>query len=56
MNIPNVLKYYFTETFLKTAIRKPSQLNLPPTALRPMLEQLCRAFPKQKNVTVRPIR
>ncbi|MFW2746458.1 hypothetical protein ACN6QP_16820, partial [Acinetobacter baumannii] len=27
MNIPNVLKYYFTETFLKTAIRKPSQLN-----------------------------
>ncbi|MFH4309711.1 hypothetical protein WAJ68_08195, partial [Acinetobacter baumannii] len=29
MNIPNVLKYYFTETFLKTAIRKPSQLNLP---------------------------
>ncbi|EJP49196.1 esterase domain protein [Acinetobacter baumannii UH5107] len=48
MNIPNVLKYYFTETFLKTAIRKPSQLNLPPTALRPMLEQLCRAFPKQK--------
>ena len=56
MNIPNVLKYYFTETFLKTAIRKPSQLNLPPTALRPMLEQLCRAFPKQKNVNVRPIR
>lgn len=56
MNIPNVLKYYFTETFLKTAIRKPSQLNLPPTALRPMLEQLCRVFPKQKNVTVRPIR
>lgn len=49
MNIPNVLKYYFTETFLKTAIRKPSQLNLPPTALRPMLEQLCRAFPKQKK-------
>ncbi|MFW1974207.1 esterase, partial [Acinetobacter bereziniae] len=41
MNIPNVLKYYFTETFLKTAIRKPSQLNLSPTALRPMLEQLC---------------
>lgn len=41
MNIPNVLKYYFTETFLKTAIRKTKSVELPPTALRPMLEQLC---------------
>ena len=56
MNIPNVWKYYFTETFLKTAIRTPSQLNLPATALRPILDQMCRVFPRQKDVTIRPIR
>lgn len=56
MNISNVWKYYFTETFLKTTIRKPSQLNLPATALRPVLDQMCRAFPRQKNVSVRSIR
>ncbi|WP_336042749.1 alpha/beta hydrolase fold domain-containing protein, partial [Acinetobacter pittii] len=56
MNISNVWKYYFTETFLKTTIRKPSQLNLPATTLRPVLDQMCRAFPRQKNVSVRPIR
>ncbi|MFW1893904.1 esterase, partial [Acinetobacter geminorum] len=55
-NISNVWKYYFTETFLKTSIRKPSQLNLPATALRPVMDQMCRAFPRQKNVSVRPIR
>ena len=54
MNISNVWKYYFTETFLKTTIRKPSQLNLPATA-RPVLDQMCRAFPRQK-CSVRPIR
>ncbi len=56
MNISNVWKYYFTETFLKTTIRKPSQLNLPATTLRPVLDQMCRVFPRQKNVSVRPIR
>lgn len=55
MNIPNVLKYYFTETFLKTAIRKPSQLNLPQLLCALCLNNFAEHF-QNKNVTVRPIR
>ena len=46
MKFGTVWKYYFTESLLKATIRTPSQFNLAPNALRPLLDQLCRLFPK----------
>jgi hypothetical protein len=53
MNIPNVLKYYFTETFLKTPIRTQVSL-IYPNALRPFLNNFV-VISKTKS-TVRPMR
>ncbi len=49
-------KQYITEAILKAAIRTPSQFTLPPTTLRIALEQMCRVFPVNKEVQIRPIR
>lgn len=49
-------KQYITEAFLKTAIRTPSQFSLPPSTTRKILDQLCRIFPVNKEVQIRPIR
>ena len=56
MKINTMWKQYLTEAFLKTAIRTPSQFNLPPTTIRLALDQLCRVFPVNKEVRIRPIR
>ena len=48
-------KYYFTESLLKATIRTPSQFNLAPNILRPLLDQLCRFFPHAANVHIRPL-
>jgi epsilon-lactone hydrolase len=56
MKINPVLKQYITESFLKSSLRFPSRLNLSPTVLRVALEQLTRAFPQSKKVTIRPLR
>lgn len=56
MKLSPLTKQLITEAFLKTAIRAPSQLNLPPEALRFALEQLCRAIPKNPDVQVRRLR
>lgn len=56
MKINPVLKQYITESFLKTSLRFPSRLNLPPTALRIALEQLCKIFPQSKHVDIRKLR
>ena len=49
-------KQYITEAFLKTVIRTPSQFSLPPSTTRTALDQLCRIFPVNKEVHIRPIR
>lgn len=56
MKINPLLKQYITESFLKTSLRFPSRLNLPPTALRIALEQLCKIFPQSKHVDIRKLR
>lgn len=56
MKISPLWKQLITERILKTAIRKPSQFNLPPNSLRLALEQLCRAFPQNKEVEIRTLR
>lgn len=56
MKFGTVWKYYFTESLLKATIRTPSQFNLAPNALRPLLDQLCRVFPKDQTVQIRPLR
>lgn len=56
MKISPLTKQLITESILKATIRKPSQFNLPPNALRFALEQMCRAFPRNKEVEVRSIR
>ena len=56
MKISDPWKQIFTERFLKTAIRFPSKIGLPPSTLRLALEQLCRIFPSNKNVDIRPLR
>lgn len=56
MKINPLLKQYITESFLKTSLRFPSRLNLPPTVLRIALEQLCKIFPQSKHVDIRKLR
>lgn len=56
MKINPLFKQYITESFLKSSLRFPSRLNLPPSAARIALEQLCRIFPQPKGVEVRPLR
>ncbi|CAB1207285.1 alpha/beta hydrolase [Acinetobacter bouvetii] len=56
MKIDPVWKQLVTESFLKTAIRTPSQFNLPPSSIRFALEQMCRLFPQNKEVSLRPLR
>jgi len=56
MKISPLTKQLTTETILKTSIRKPSQFNLPPTALRKALEQFCKLFPVDKNVEIRSLK
>ncbi|WP_104500729.1 alpha/beta hydrolase [Acinetobacter indicus] len=56
MKINPLLKQIFTEGFLKTTIRLPSQYNLPHNPLRFALEQMCRLFPTNKTVEVRALR
>lgn len=47
MKIDPVWKQLITESFLKTTIRTPSQFNLPPSAARFAIEQMCRLFPTE---------
>ncbi|WP_180145719.1 alpha/beta hydrolase [Acinetobacter sp. YH12052] len=56
MKISPLTKQLITESILKTTIRGPSQFNLPPNTLRFALEQICRAFPQNPDVQIRPIR
>ena len=56
MKISPLWKQLITEGMLKTAIRTPSQFNLPPNSIRFALEQMCRVFPSNKDVVVRPLR
>ena len=56
MKISPLTKQLFTERFLKTVIRAPSQFNLPPSSLRFALEQLCRIIPQNADIKVRPLR
>ncbi|TCB76614.1 alpha/beta hydrolase [Acinetobacter sp. ANC 4173] len=56
MKISAPWKQFITESLLKTTIRTPSQYNLPPNMLRHSLEQLCKIFPTQADVQVRPLR
>ena len=56
MKISPLWKQLITEGILKTAIRKPSQFNLPPHSIRFALEQMCRAFPCNKQVQIRSLR
>ncbi|MCU4490766.1 alpha/beta hydrolase [Acinetobacter ursingii] len=56
MKINTMWKQYITEAFLKTVIRTPSQFSLPPSTTRTALDQLCRIFPVNKEVHIRPIR
>ncbi|ANF80740.1 esterase [Acinetobacter sp. NCu2D-2] len=56
MNISPMTKQLITESFLKATIRTPSQFSLPPNAMRVALEQLCKLFPQDKNVKIRPLK
>lgn len=56
MKINPLLKQYITESFLKTSLRFPSRLNLPPTVLRIALEQICKIIPQSKQVNIRKLR
>lgn len=56
MKIDPVWKQLITESFLKTTIRTPSQFNLPPSMARFAIEQMCRLFPQNKDVSIRPLR
>ena len=56
MKFSTVWKYYITESLLKTTIRTPSQLNIAPNVLRPLLDQACRLFPQHPNVKIRSLR
>jgi len=56
MKISPLTKQLITETILKTSIRKPSQFNLPPAALRKALEHFCKLFPVDKNVEIRSLK
>ena len=56
MKINPLLKQLATEKLLKTTIRAPSNLNLPPNTLRFALEQMSRVFPKSDQVSIRELR
>lgn len=56
MKIDPLWKQLFTERLLKTTVRTPSQFNLPPNAVRFAIEKLCWAFPKNKDVKIRPLK
>lgn len=56
MKINPMFKQYITEFMLKTSLRFPSRLNLPPTTLRVAFEQLSTVLPKAKNVQIRKLR
>ena len=56
MTISPLTKQLITERFLKTALRAPSRLNLPPNALRFSLEQLAKLIPQNKDIIIRPLR
>ncbi len=56
MKISPLWKQLITESFLKATIRLPSQFNLAPSSARSAIEQMCRLFPQNKNVRIRPIR
>ena len=56
MKINPLLKQYITESILKTGLRFPSRLNLPPAALRIALEQMTRVLPQPKGVEFRQLR
>ncbi len=56
MKFSTVWKYYITESLLKTTFRTPSQLNIAPNVLRPLLDQACRLFPQHPNVKIRSLR
>jgi len=56
MKIDPLWKQLVTESFLKTTIRAPSRFNLPPTSVRFAIEQMCRLFPQNKEVSIRALR
>lgn len=56
MKLNPALKQYLTETFLKTSLRMPSRLALPPAPLRFALEKICKVLPLAKNVEIRSLR
>lgn len=56
MKISPLWKQLITERILKTAIRKPSQFNLPPHSIRFALEQMCKVFPVNQEVKIRSLR
>lgn len=55
MKINPMWKQYFIETLLKTGIRGPSQLSLPPESLRLAFEQISRIFPQGRDVRIRSL-
>ena len=56
MKFSTVWKYYITESLLKTTFRTPSQLNIAPNVLRPLLDQACRLLPHHPHVKIRSLR
>ncbi|MDH1518336.1 alpha/beta hydrolase [Acinetobacter johnsonii] len=56
MKIADPWKQIITEQFLKTTIRTPSRFSLPPSSQRFLLEQMCRTFPLNKSIQIRPLR
>ena len=55
MKIDPLFKQLAAEKLLKTAIRAPSRLNLPPETLRFALKQMSRLFPQSDQVSIRPL-
>lgn len=52
MKISSLWKQLITESILKITVRKPSQLNCIPDALRFTLEQICRVFSSNKQAQI----
>ena len=55
MKIDPLIKQLATEKLLKTTIRAPSQLNLPPNSLRFALEHMSRVLPQHKQTHIRSL-
>lgn len=53
MKIDPLFKQLLTERVLKTTIRAPSQLNLPPNSVRFALKQMSRVFPQHPDINIR---